>query len=192
MNPFRNGIRPLLKSHVGGRLRLTPRVAAAALFILIVPRVGWSAEPKYPVTREIRDGSGIVRSVTLSQDDVVILRNFAVGQPLRYSYCLNFPWSDAHRISAILTKFIEIGEGAQKDDFGKRLGHIGTVSVTLAHTDEGNAPVLKLPDGVRNISITDARQLLRCISMLPEMHAERSKSDDTTSTAPVAELIKTR
>lgn len=141
------------------------------------------------VTREISDGSGTIRSISLDSRDVVVLRNFAVGQPLRMSYCLNFPLAQADEVRRMLEKFVATASASGPASVDKDLGHIGTTLVKLTTSTEAASLALITTAKTSQMTPADARQLLKCMALLPEMEAER-KAGGRIPAAPIAEFLR--
>ena len=159
--------------HSDSRLRTAGAIAAGIVAFILS-----SLAVQAGVTREIRDGSPAVRSISLNPDHSVTLRNFLVGQPVRFSSCFSFRLSDTDGVTQLLQDFVSLASGAQQPKgIGKEFGRIGNTSLVLVLRDTpgGKTPALKDSERESFLSREDAEQLLKCIDFLPEMEAEEAE-----------------
>lgn len=154
------------------------RSSVAVLAALFAAVVGLHSADAGDVTREVNDGSKAIRSISLTPAKTVILRHLVPGQPLRYSYFLNFPLAEASKVTGILEKFLQVSDGTNDgDNLPTEFGSIGKTTIALIQTGERNEAsyVLRVSEPPRSISAEDARQFLTCIKLLPEMEREHAK-----------------
>lgn len=151
------------------------RLAVFALHVALLAGMTEASVRAGGVTREIHDGSGSVRTISIDTNDLVVLRNFAVGQPLRMSYCLNFPAAHAEEVRAVLEDCASVAAGGPAK--AKKAARIGATQVKFSGS--ADSAVLLLSSGGRSYQMTanDAQALLKCLALLPAMKSERKGSE---------------
>jgi len=158
--------------------RVARRSSALFLAVCLVSVASLPSAQAGDITRGVNDGSKAVRSISLTSGKNVILRNLLPGQPLRYSYLLNFPLADASKVTGILEKFLQASDGTNDgDNLPTDFGNIGKTPVVLVQSGERGEMgyVLRVSEPPRFITAADARQFLMCIKLLPEMEREHSQ-----------------